>query len=271
MTGPTRVAVICAMDSEAVHLRDRLGGADEVPLARWRRTVGTLAGVPIDLIVSGIGLVNAAATISALCVLDPPGVVINYGCSGAHRDDLGPGDVIIGDRVVHFSAEIIRPDGSRDYMGFDYVAAGERVQVDAIPTPPDLVALAERAASEVSLPPWPGYDTPPRVHTGTVASADIWTQHGETIQTLHGRHGSLCEEMEAAAIAQVAAIYGIPFLPVKDVSNNELLKATGGATERGWPSLGEQEPEVGRRAAILVEAIIARMRDGGLGTGVEEL
>ena len=251
-----RVAVICAMDAEAAHLRERLVGADEVPLARWRRTRAMLAGASVDLIVSGIGLVNAAATTSALCLLDPPDLLLNYGCSGAHREDLGPGDVVIGDRVVHFSAQIARPDGAPAYIGFDYVAGDARVQVDAIPTPPDLVALAERCAARVSLPPWPSYDAPPRVHTGVVASADIWTQHSESIRALHDLHGSLCEEMEAAAIAQVAAIYGVPFLPVKDVSNNELLKATGGATERGWPSLGEQEPEVGRRAAILVEAII---------------
>ncbi len=255
----SRVAVICAMDSEAAHLRERLAGRGEVPLARWRRTRGELAGVAVDLIVSGIGLVNAAAATSALCLLDPPDILLNYGCSGAHREDLGPGDVVIGDSVVHFSAQIVRPDGTRDYMGFDYVAGGERVQLEAIPTPPDLVALAERCAARVQIPAWPGYDAPPRVHTGTIASADIWTQHGESIRSLHDLHGSLCEEMEAAAIAQVAAIYGIPFLPVKDVSNNELLKATGGATERGWPSLGEQEPEVGRRAALLVEAVVGEM------------
>lgn len=257
-----RVAVVCAMDSEAAHLRERLAEATEVPLARWRRTRGRLAGVEVDLIVSGIGMVNAAATTSALCLLDPPDLLLNYGCAGAHREDLGPGDVIIGDRVVHFSAEIHRSDGTRDYMGFDYVANGARVQVEAIPTPPDLVALAGRCAARIDLPAWPGYDAPPRVHVGAVASADIWTQHGETIRSIHGRHGSLCEEMEAAAIAQVAAIYGIPFLPIKDVSNNELLKTTGGATERGWPSLGEQEPEVGRRAAQLVAAVIAEAGRG---------
>lgn len=259
-----RVAVICAMEAEAVHLRERLAGADELPLARWRRTRGTISGVEVDLIVAGIGLVNAAATTSALCLLDPPDVLLNYGCSGAHREDLGPGDVVIGDRVVHFSAQIVRPDGTREYMGFDYVVGGARMQVDAIPSPPELVALAERCAASVRLPAWPGYDAAPRVYTGTVASADVWTQHGETIRTLHGLHGSLCEEMEAAAIAQVAAIYGIPFLPVKDVSNNELIVATKGATDRGWPSLGEREPEVGRRAALLVEAIIAGMRDGAM-------
>ena len=258
----TRIAVICAMDSEAAHLRQQLVGAAEQPLARWRRTRGTLAGVSVDLIVSGIGMVSASATTSALCLLDPPDLLLNYGCAGAHRLDLGPGDVIIGDRVVHFSAQIVRPDGTRDYMGFDYVADGARVQTGSIPTAPELVALAQRCAAQVRLPAWPGYETMPSVHTGTVASADIWTQHSETILSLHDLHGSLCEEMEAAAIAQVAAIYGIPFLPVKDVSNNELLKATGGATERGWPSLGEQELEVGRRAAMLVEAIIVEVGSG---------
>ena len=252
-----RVAVLCAMESEAIHLRERLGGAEELPLARWRRTRGDLAGQRVDIIVCGIGMINAAACASALCVLDRPPILLNYGCSGAHRDDLGPGDIVIGDRVVHFSAQIIRPDGSNEYMGFDYAVDGVRTHSETIPSAPGLVARAEACGRTLTIPPWPGYQDAPRVHVGPVASADIWTQHAATIRGHHDRHGSLCEEMEAAAIAQVAAIFGVPFLPIKDISNNELIRSTPGATKRGWPSLGEQENEVGRRAALLVEALIA--------------
>jgi nucleoside phosphorylase len=131
-----------------------------------------------------------------------------------------------------------------------------RTQVDALPADPELLAIAQRVAAGITLPPWPGIDAPPRVYSGTVASADVWTQHGESIRTLHDLHGSLCEEMEAAAIAQVAAIYGVPFLAVKDISNNELLKATASGSGGGWPSLHDHEDQLGRRAALVVEAII---------------
>jgi adenosylhomocysteine nucleosidase len=184
--------------------------------------------------------------------------VINYGCSGAHREDIEPGDVIVADQVVHFSAQIVLADGRRQYMGFDYYVDNARVQEETIRSDPELLERALRAAGQVILPPWPGIDHPPRVHTGTVASADVWTQHGESIRTLHDLHGSLCEEMEAAAIAQVCAIFGVPFLAVKDISNNELLKATANREGLRWPTLLEIEHELGRRAAIVVEDVIRR-------------
>src|SRR5690242_13024697 len=77
------VGVVCAMDSEAVHLRRRLADAHERPIGRCRRTRGQVGATPVDLVVSGIGLINAAAATSALCALDPPAVLLNYGCAGA--------------------------------------------------------------------------------------------------------------------------------------------------------------------------------------------
>jgi adenosylhomocysteine nucleosidase len=245
------------MESEAVHLRRRLADAREERLVRWRRTRGRIAGRPVDVVVSGIGLVNAAATISALCALERPRAIVNYGCSGAHREDLGPGDVVLGERVVHFSAQIVLPTGERKYMGFDYHVEDVRTQAEWIAADPELLETARRAAASLELPRWPGLDDRPRVWSGTIASADVWTQHGESIRTLHDLHGSLCEDMEAAAIAQVAAIHGVPFLAVKDISNNELRVVTAGTGERGWPSLDTVEGELGLRAARVVEAIIA--------------
>ncbi len=249
------IAVICAMESEAGHLRRRLDATHEAPLSRWRRTRGRLGDAPVDLIVSGIGLVNAAAATATLCLLARPRAVLNYGCAGAHPDDLGPGDVVLGERVVHVSSQIVLPTGERKHMGFDFHVDDVRTQTDAIAADPGLLELARRAAESCALPPWPREPESPRVLVGPVASADIWTQHGESIRTRHDLHGSLCEEMEAAAIAQVAAIHGVPFLAVKDISNNELRRATR-ATARGWPSLDDLAPELGRRAALVVEAIV---------------
>ncbi|HUG14873.1 MAG TPA: 5'-methylthioadenosine/S-adenosylhomocysteine nucleosidase [Thermomicrobiales bacterium] len=249
------VAVICAMDSEAVHLRGRLAGPSEEPMSRWRRTRGRIGGERVDVIVSDIGLVNAAAATSALCALERPFVILNYGCAGAHRDDIALGDVVIASEVVHFTSQIVLPDGTRRYWGFNYLASGRRTREEHIPADPELLSAARAVSSNIAIPAWPGRDVTPAVHVGTVGSADVWTQHGDSILELHTLHGSLCEEMEAAAIAQVAAIHGVPFLAVKDISNNELHAFTDLLSE-GGSVLAHVEEEVGRRAATVVEALI---------------
>jgi adenosylhomocysteine nucleosidase len=247
------------MDSEAVHLRRRLADAREDAIGPCRRTRGRIGATAVDLVVSGIGLINAAAATSALCAVDPPATLLNYGCAGAHRDDLGPGDVVLGDRVVHVSSQVILPSGERKPMGVVYHVGETRTQTEAIAADHALLDRARAAAGQVTLPRWPGSAEPARVFVGAVASADIWTQHGESIRTLHDLHGSLCEEMEAAAVAQVAATYGIPFLAVKDISNNELRKPTTVIEPSGWPSLEDISDQLGLRAALVVEALIGGM------------
>ena len=95
----------------------------------------------------------------------------------------------------------------------------------------------------------------PVVHTGPVASADIWTQATARLEVLHQRHGTLCEDMEAAAVAQVCALHGVPFLTIKDLSNNEFHAQTdiaGGFTD--FPTA-----EVGKRAAALMRRLLERL------------
>ena len=253
------LAVICAMESEATHLRRRMGDAREERLAVWRRTIGQVGASRVELIVCGIGLVNAGAAAAVLCSQAAPSAILNYGCAGAHRDDLGPGDVIVGERVAHVSAHIVLPSGERRHTGFLYHVDDVRVQTDAIPADPRLLDLCRRMADRAVLPAWPGVGHMPRVYLGAVASADIWTQHGDSIRTLHDLHGSLCEDMEAAAIAQVAAMYGVPFLTVKDISNNELVKASTQRDAAGWPSLEDFTDELGLRAALVIEATIGAL------------
>lgn len=254
------VAVVCAMESEAVHLRRRLADAEEIGLSHWRRTRGRLGDARVDLVVGGIGLINSAAATATLCVLDRPRAILNYGCSGAHRDDIHPGDVVIADRVVHFSSLKVLPDGAREYWGFRYTVDGEVVLADAIPADPALLALARDAAATLELPGWPGAAGAPIVHVGVVGSADVWTQHGASIRELHELHGSLCEEMEAAAIAQVAGIHRVPFLALKDISNNELQAITDLGADTG-SVLAHVEEEVGLRASLLAEAVIRALPD----------
>ncbi len=253
-------SVICAMESEAVHLRSVLDEVQERPLAHWRRSQGTLAGVGVEIVVCGIGMVNAAAATTALCVLEAPRAVVSYGCSGAHHRDVFAGDVVLGNAVAHFTSYVLQADGVRRHTGFGNEPGNETDPTAVkrsltLPADPALLALGRSASVGLVLPVWPGREVPPQVHEGVVASADVWTQHADSIRALHEEFGSLCEEMEAAAIAQVCAQFDLPFLAVKDISNNELhaltdLDAPGGSV------LVHVEREVGRRAAEVVAALI---------------
>ncbi len=258
MSGP--VVVICAMDSEAVHLRKRLENVHEEPLKAWRRTRGTISRTPVDLVVSGIGLISAAAATTAECLDNQPVAVLNYGCAGAHRKDIDPGDVIIGDKVIHLGSYILSPDGQRHPFGFRVDNPDGRVHVDALPADPEMLETAQRIAQGMTLPIWPNLSHEPRIWVGALGSADVWTQHPNTINKLHRRHGSLCEEMEAAAVAQICATFGVPFLAIKDISNNELQSHTEVKSgDDGSALLADVKGEIGLRASLVIERLIRNL------------
>ena len=254
MTKEGRVLVVCAMDSEARHLRRMMEDVVEEPVARWRCSRGRIHGVGVDLVVSGIGLAFSAAATSASLSENRPRAVLNYGCAGAHRDDIHAGDVIVASTVAHLASYVHRPDDTKHLFGFRTEEDPEAHRhIDQLPTDRFLVECARRASEDAALPAWPGMSEPPAVHYGPVGSADIWTQHADTIKHLHSTHGTLCEDMEAAAIAQISALFGVPFLTIKDISNNELQQATAfDAAETGAQLLDGVVDQVGLRAALLL-------------------
>ncbi len=104
----------------------------------------------------------------------------------------------------------------------------------------DLLASAKRVASS-------------EVVFGTVASADAWNRDSETILQLAGRHQSVCEDMEAAAIGLVCARHRVPFLTIKDISNNELAERTS-TWEQTLNQLGRDQ--IARRAAAFAYEVL---------------
>jgi nucleoside phosphorylase len=60
--------------------------------------------------------------------------------------------------------------------------------------------------------------------------------------------------MEAAAIAQVCALHAVPFLTVKDISNNEYLHASDIERFTDFPI-----EEVGKRAASFMIQLISEL------------
>ncbi len=210
-------------------------------------------------VTSGIGMANAAAGTEFLIQTERPAVIMNFGCAGAHRRDLVPGDVVIASEVINHALMQILPDGSERYTGYANEIDGEHQHGIELKPDPALVELAQLASAANPPEPWPQalfwpaavpYRLP-NVYLGPVVSADTWTQAHNRLDILHDRHGSLCEEMEAAAIGRIAGLHGIPFLSIKDISNNEYLRESDLAGFSDFPVA-----EVGKRAATLLAQTI---------------
>ena len=262
---PTRpIAIVVAMDAELVHLVGDLAARTGDVGGRPRYDL-MIAGRPVVAVRSGMGMLNAAATTERVVAELAPVAILNFGCAGAHRVDILPGDVVLAERVVYHAAMNVLRDGTERHTGFGYEVAGETMQSADLASAPDWLAAARAVAERHAIEPWPtdlawppGVEPrPARVYAGTVASADIWTQDVRRISVLTERHGSLCEDMEAAAIAHVAALHGVPFLSVKDISNTELHAASDLAAFTDFPIA-----QVGRRAAAFLTATIETWVDG---------
>jgi len=253
------IGLVVAMEAELIHtLRSHL------PVHTEQRDVWQFHHLEVGqheviALRSGMGLINAAAATERLISEYRPRIVLNYGCSGAHRREIMPGDLVIGRRVVHHSALQILADGSERYTGYNYDVAGERMDSPELATDAALLAAAESLVARFEPEPWPDQlfwpkgapRRAPAIHRGVVASADVWTQHIERLDLLHARHASLCEDMEAAAVAQVCALHSVPFLTVKDISNNEYLQASDIEGFTDFPV-----EEIGKRAAAFIRQLI---------------
>lgn len=252
------IVLVIAMESERRHLDNLLPGWERVDSATWP----TLRNGDVICITCGIGMTLAAAATEYAISTYAPTLILNYGCAGAHTRDLYPGDVVIGDRLVHQGRMRFTPERTIVPMDQSFTVPGERDGVDHLETDRSLAAVINETAIGIDLPAWPYAlrttnqpDRAPEIRFGTVSSGDIWLQDANLIDANHARTGSLCEDMESAAIAQICALHGMPYLTVKDISNSEFHAATRfEGTSSALPS-----QEVGLRAAMLIAGLIQRL------------
>lgn len=257
------IAVIVAMESERVHLDELIPELERHDSDIWPTWIGSVEGTPVVVVECGIGMVSAAAATEHVIASWRPRAILNYGCTGAHSRELFPGDVVIGTDLIHQGRMRFAPDGGIIPLDVPFTVPGESEPRTGLSCDPDLVDVARRAAETVELPPWPERhrladqpaDRPPAIHVGPIASADVWVQDPSRLDAMHERTGSLCEDMEAAAIAQIATLHGVSFLSIKDISNSEFYVAS--VFDESSSALPVEE--VGKRAGILLAATLARL------------
>ena len=129
-----KVAIIGAMEEEVTILRDKIENLEQMTIAGCEFNTGTLNGVEVILLKSGIGKVNAAMSTTILLEKFKPDAVINTGSAGGYEPSLNVGDVVISTEVRHHDVDVT-------IFGYEY---GQVPQLPAAFIPNEkLFAIAE--------------------------------------------------------------------------------------------------------------------------------
>jgi futalosine hydrolase len=166
-----------------------------------------------NVVISGIGAVNTAHALTKYFASHgEPSLVIQTGIAGAFVPaNVGVGCVVLADTEIYGDLGVLTLDGWRplEEIGIPLIEATESqpARYNYFPLDADLVARATSAAGD-SVARTGKFLTVSQV-TGVRAAGDA----------LYERFGALCESMEGAAAAHVCAMYGVPFLEVRGISN----------------------------------------------------
>lgn len=216
------VAVLTAMPQELGHLRDALENGETVtvgPLTAYR---GTLDGVPVLVAGAGIGKVNTALATTLLIDRLGASALIFSGVAGGLDPELSIGDVVIADHLVQHDAGWIEHGRLTPYHP-GHIPFFNPVEAFGYGLTPELRERAEAALTDLALPPVSraagGHDRPPRIVFGRVLTGDSYIHCEETRTRLAEEIGGRAVEMEGAAMAQVCAAFGVPWLVVRALSD----------------------------------------------------
>lgn len=218
------IVVQGAMSVETQHIIDQMTEVREEPFGPFRCARGVLEGHGLVVCETQWGMANASALAALAIARYHPQAIISQGTAGAHDASLSVYDIVLGARTANSSAwqTYYRAAGAGvDYRGLKQLGVfawdkdrKEFLQEVYHEGSPTLLAAARRAAARYEHG---------RVVEGTITTCDSWNCEVDRIDFLHGFYGSLAEEMEGDAVAQVCQSFDVPFLDVRIISNSILL------------------------------------------------
>lgn len=212
-----------AMDVEVDTMVAALQEKQALTIGAWTFWQGTLAGYPVVISRTEVGLANAAAATTLAIERFKPRLIINQGTSGGHDPALHRGDIVIATKSFNMGA--YRSDFTPADQGIDprkwhhfevtmrLRENGKLVEHSSFAGDPELVGRALGMADRYQHG---------RVVAGIIGTADEWNRQVARINWLHQTYNTAAEEMETASAALVAEAYKIPFVGIRVLSNTDL-------------------------------------------------
>lgn len=196
-----KVGIIGAMEEEVTRLRDKIENRHTLSLAGCEIYTGTLNGVAVALLKSGIGKVSAAMGATLLLEHCKPDVIINTGSAGGLSPDLKVGDIVVSDEVRYHDANV---------TAFGYEIGQMAGCPASFVADSALIDAAESCITELGL----------HAVRGLIVSGDAFINGAEMLAKIrHNFPKAIAVEMEATAIGHVCHNFGIPFVVVRAISD----------------------------------------------------
>jgi len=210
------IALLCSVEAEADGLLASTVVMKSSTLGSKLLIEGTIGAERIILCISGMGKVNAAhASTLMLTRFDPEALVV-FGIGGAYPSSgAGIGDLAIAKEEIAGDEGVLTPEGFKDtgYIGIPLIRTASSVVYTTYPASEPLVQrslhslVAHRKSGQGNI------------HVGSFVTLSTCTGTSARATELEERYHGLCENMEGAAVAQVAALHGVPWLEIRGVSN----------------------------------------------------
>lgn len=208
----TRTGIIAAMESEIRDLSQSLDHERTEKIAGRGIHYGSLEGLPVALVLCGVGKVNAALSATLLACHAKVDKILVTGISGGLAEGLRVGDVVIGDSFVQHDMDTrpLFPIHEIPFEGFSVIESDPELK--------HLLAAASRSMLSSARPP--GLETA-QISEGLVISGDQFLSNAEARKrVLESLPKARAVDMESAAVAQVCKAAGIPLGVMRVISDS---------------------------------------------------
>ncbi|MFS2222781.1 5'-methylthioadenosine/S-adenosylhomocysteine nucleosidase [Pantoea sp. B65] len=229
-----KAGIIGAMEQEVTLLRDKIENRQTLTLGGCEIYTGTLNGVDVALLKSGIGKVSAAMGTTLLLELCKPDFIINTGSAGGLAPTLNVGDIVVSDEVRYHDVDV---------TAFGYEAGQMAGCPAAFAADEKLIAAAESCIAGLKL----------NAVRGLVVSGDAFINGAEPLARIRQTFPqAIAVEMEATAIAHVCHQFNTPFVVVRAISDV--------ADQDSHLSFDEFLVVAAQQSSLMVETLLNNLR-----------
>jgi futalosine hydrolase len=208
------IALLCSVQAEAELLTKKIDAARKIVPGSKAVIEGTVSGRDVLLCIGGMGKINAAHAATLLLSRYQPEALVIFGIGGAYPSSgARPGDVAVATEEIAGDEGVLTAEGFKDteYMGIPLLKTDTALIFNAIPVSEPLLDHTFKKLASGRLRG--------RVRAGAFITLSTCTGTSARAKELELRYNGLCENMEGAAAALVAAYHNVPWLEVRGISN----------------------------------------------------
>jgi futalosine hydrolase len=210
------IALLCSVQAEAEDILARTKVTATTQLGSKAIIAGTFAGREVLLCVGGMGKVNAAHAATLMIAEFAPEALVLFGIGGAYPSSgAAIGDVALAHQEIAGDEGVLTHDGFMDteHIGIPLIKTASSVIYTTYPASEPLLKRSLRRLITTAE------SGSGKVHFGPFVTLSTCTGTSARARELEERYHGLCENMEGAAVAQVATLHGVPWLEVRGISN----------------------------------------------------